>query len=487
MAWAAALSVSACGGQAATTSGETGSGGATSDSTGAAGMGGAGGDTGSGGSGGGIAADILDQIQATPGVKGVSEESSELQGYRYFLIDFDQPVDHDHPEGQHFTQRIALHHRDAKAPMVLAATGYYLFLPNQYLEEPAALLEANQLFVEQRYFYPSRPEPADWTLLDVAQAAADHHSIVEAFRPLYSGKWISTGASKGGMTSVYHHRFYPKDVDGTVAYVAPHSAGLEDSRYVDFLNKVGTAACRQDLKDFEHEVLVRKTAMLSRMADQAAMNGLGYELLGIVPSFESTVISFSFAFWQYQDESLCSSIPGPGASDDEVWTFFDSVGYTLFSADPYVLGFEPYYWQAYTQLGTPGVDTSHIDDLLTVDFSTVDDLPSIDLDPVFDPKAMQDISSWLTTEGSRILFIYGQNDPWTSSEFELGAATDSYKFVVPGGNHGSVIAGLLPSDQQTALGALEAWTGVKPKVQAKVLPPTPLPPLFRVRSRSTWH
>ncbi|MFP2912532.1 hypothetical protein ACLESD_47465, partial [Pyxidicoccus sp. 3LFB2] len=32
---------------------------------------------------------------------------------------------------------------------------------------------------------------------------------------------VSTGASKGGMTSIYHRASAPKDVDATVAYVAP--------------------------------------------------------------------------------------------------------------------------------------------------------------------------------------------------------------------------------------------------------------------------
>ena len=42
------------------------------------------------------------------------------------------------------------------------------------------------------------------------------------------------------MTSVYHRRFYPDDVDATVAYVAPISFGAPDDRYIDFLANVGT-------------------------------------------------------------------------------------------------------------------------------------------------------------------------------------------------------------------------------------------------------
>jgi len=432
---------------------------------------------GDGGSGG-AALDIAGQLKAVPGVLAVVEEASEIPGHRYFLVDFDQPADHAHPERQRFTQRLTLHHRDTTAPFVLAATGYYLFFPAQPFTEPAALLDANQLFVEHRYFHPSRPDPADWKLLDIEQAAADHHRIVRAFRPLYTGKWISTGSSKGGMTAVFHRRFYPADVDGTVAYVTPLTLGLEDSRYVDFVNQLGTAACRQRLEDFQREVLRRRDAMIARMTGQAASLGLGFELLGAVPSFEGNVASFAFELWQSQDEAACDSIPGPAASDDEVWRFFDEVGRTLSATDPYVLGLEPYRWQSATQLGTPRIDTAAIDDLLDADRAAIDDLPSIELDPVFDPAPMRDVASWLAGEGSRLLLVYGENDPWTAAAIELGGATDSYRLVAPGGNHTSNIGDLAPHDREIALGALGAWAGVAPRTPMKhVRPALAEPPL----------
>ncbi len=447
---------------------------------------GAGGMGGAGGGGGSAQADIFEQLKEIPGAS-VTEEISEIDGYRYFMIDFDQPADHKNPNGQHFTQRVLLHHRDASAPMILASTGYYLWLPSQYLEEPAELLQANQLIVEHRYFYPSRPDPADWSLLNVEQAAADHHRVVEAFKPIYGAKWVSTGVSKGGMTSVYHRRFYPSDVDGTVAYVAPHSVAVEDSRYVDFLNQVGDAACRQQLKDFQREVLLRRPEMLARLDDQAAMYGLTFDIIGLDPSLESTVISLAFSFWQYQGAHRCKDIPGMAATDDEVWAFLDDVGLPIFSADPYVLGFEPYYWQAYSQLGAPAIDTTHLDDLLIYDFDTIDDLPSIPEEPVYDPAPMLEVSAWLKASGEQIMFVYGETDPWTAGEFDITGAPDAKKFVMPAGNHSAVITGLVPSDRVTALNTLQDWTGVVPVIQPKMMPPRPAPPPFRLTRRFASH
>lgn len=51
------------------------------------------------------------------------------------------------------------------------------------------------------------------------------------------------------MTSVYHRRFYPADVDATVAYVAPQDVVNEQDSYVDFLQHIGTdAACNEALR-----------------------------------------------------------------------------------------------------------------------------------------------------------------------------------------------------------------------------------------------
>lgn len=421
----------------------------------------------------GRTADIEERLAAVPGVQEVSEVDSEIPGYRYFFIAFDQPADHAHPEGQRFTQRLTLHHRDVASPLVLVTAGYQLWLPEQLLTEPAALVGANQLVVEHRYFEPSRPEPADWTLLDIEQAAADHAAIARSFRPLYTAKWISTGKSKGGTAAIFHRRFHPGDVDGTVAYVAPLTLGLDDPRYVDFLDRVGTAACRERLRDFQREVLIRRDAMIPRMTNQAAANGLAYEVMGIVPSFEGAVRTFSFSFWQSRDEASCASIPEAAASDDEVWSFFDGVKGTLLSTDPYVLGMEPYRWQARTELGTPGIDTTGIGDLLTVDLDALDaqdDLPSIDLEPVFDPAPVEDVASWFAAGGDHILLLHGENDPWTAAALEPGGAAESYRLVVPHGNHSSNIAALPEPERRLALDALEAWTGVSPA------PPTSLAP-----------
>jgi hypothetical protein len=67
---------------------------------------------------------------------------------------------------------------------------------------------------------------------------------VKLFKQIYEGRWISTGASKGWKTAVFHRRYFPKDVDATVAYVAPTMLSPEDPRSRPYLRSLGTPECR---------------------------------------------------------------------------------------------------------------------------------------------------------------------------------------------------------------------------------------------------
>ncbi len=82
--------------------------------------------------------------------------------------------------------------------------------------------------------------------------------------------------------------------------------------------------------------------------------------------------------------------------------------------------------------------------------------------PVFDLSTMPDIDEWVESEGERLMFIYGQYDPWTAGAFELGDAEDAFIFVDPVGTHGARITTLDPEDRDAAFAIIYRWTGVEP-------------------------
>jgi hypothetical protein len=425
--------------------------------------------------------DIINKLKAIPGMKLLGEQPSGDPAYRYILMTYRQPADHRHPGRGSFEQRLALLHKSTDRPMVLFTSGYNLpGSPGR--AEPTALVDGNQIAVEQRFFTPSRPEPADWNTLNIWQAATDHHRLVRALEPLYGGRWISTGGSKGGMTSIYHRRFYPADIDGTVAYVAPNDVNNKaDAVYTEFFEKVGTdPACRTALNDLQVEALKRRGELGAKYEAWAAENGYTFTQLGSADrALEATVLDMPWAFWQYQMQANCADLPETTASTDELFTFYDQVAgwsfYTDQGTEPYV----PYFFQAATQLGWPAVRYPHLKGLLRYERSN--EAPALvppGLPVRFDNGAMRDIDRWVKGRGSELMFLYGGNDPWGAEPFRLGSGTrDSYWYEVPGQNHnGRLIATLPAAQKEAATAALLRWSGQSAGLarQARTFAPSPL-------------
>jgi hypothetical protein len=376
------------------------------------------------------------------------------QGYKEaFEIYVTQPVDHNRPDGAKFSQRILLSHIDEKAPMVKFHSGYST--GRNWISEPARLLNANQIYITHRYFDSARPDPLDWKYLDIWQASSDHHRIKELFKGIYKGKWVATGYSKGGMTTFYDARFFPDDADVTIAYVAPMMFGVEDPRFATFLTEqVGTPEDREKIKAFQRLCLSNRDLLIPCYIDYAQQKGLTYSF-SPGETFEYNVLEYMFSFWQYGDGDT-GRIPGADAGP-EAWfnhlkEINDPANYT-----EYVMNqFAPFYYQAYTQLGYAPYIYGHLSDLLV-------DLPNptyrvfapADAVMVFDPAAMIDINTWLQNSGNNIIYIYGGNDPYTSTAVELTGKTNALKIVQPGANHGVNIADL--DEKDLVINTLREW------------------------------
>jgi hypothetical protein len=185
------------------------------------------------------ATDLLVKLRALPNVHDADEKPTQTAGYHYIVLHFTQPVDHADPASPTFLQEVSLLHKDEAAPLIVHTSGYW----DYYLDSPVELtqlLDANQISIEHRYFASSRPANPDWSKLTIQQMADDEHAIVSALRTIYTGKALSTGGSKGGMTAIFYRRFFPDDVDGSVPYVAPISYAAPDTRYPPFIDTVGT-------------------------------------------------------------------------------------------------------------------------------------------------------------------------------------------------------------------------------------------------------
>ncbi|MES4906340.1 MULTISPECIES: aminopeptidase [unclassified Streptomyces] len=407
--------------------------------------------------------DIKDRILAIPGMRFVEEKPYE--GYRFLVLTYTQPIDHRHPSKGTFEQRFTLLHKSTDRPTVFFTSGYNVNTSPRR-SEPTQIVDGNQVSLEYRYFTPSRPQPADWSKLDIWQAAGDQHRLYRALKPVYGKRWLATGGSKGGMTATYYRRFYPGDMDATVAYVAPNDVvNTEDSAYDRFFASVGTAECRTKLNAVQREALVRRDEIVARYQKWADEEGQTFTVVGSADkAYENVVLDLVWAFWQYHLVSECADVPAPTASTDELYAFIDDISGFAAYTDQGLQTYTPYYYQAGTELGSPAFDTPHLDGLLRYPgIYTPRSYVPREIPMRFRPNAMRDIDSWVRHDARRMLFVYGQNDPWGAERFRLGKGSrDSYVYTVAGGNHGSNIAQLAADEKAKATAAVQRWAGVEP-------------------------
>jgi hypothetical protein len=379
-------------------------------------------------------------------------------GYRRFEIRITQPVDHFNAALGTFTQRLALLHKDTAEPIVLQTSGYQIF--GVALSELARVFAVNQLQVEHRYFDQSIPAIQDWSKLNIVQSAYDFHRIATEFKKIFRNRWVNTGASKGGMTSIYHHRFFPGDLSGTVADVAPLSFSSNDLRYIKFVDEAGGDLyrdCRAKLTALQFGLLKRRDEIM------ALSTGSFVFLGGKSVSYEHAVIELPFAFWQYQSpedpDVGCKKIPSPDASAAELAWYLDAVNSLNSYADTSVFSFMPYYFQAATQLGSPAAGRRHLAAYLKHPYN-IDQYTPNTAHYAYSNAWMRDVANWVKSKAEHILFVYGEFDPWSAGAYpKVSQGSDFHWFQVPGGNHASKLFKLPEPEKAKALAVVSAWLG----------------------------
>jgi len=401
--------------------------------------------------------DILIKLQKIQGAR-VIEIPATGHFNRLFEIYLRQPVNHEDINGPSFLQKIYLGHVSEELPVVLETEGYAR--DNFLIRDLAPVMNSNQISVEHRYNGSSVPNPTNWQYLTIKQAADDIHRIVTLMKEIYTAGWVSSGRSKGGDTAIFHRRFYPEDVDATVAIVAPILFSDNDERIENYLNVVGDESCRNKVKEFQRNVLLKADSVATHIPGYIAwVNDNFNTRFTFSISHEDVVkyaaIDYPFEFWSSPDHN-CSSIPGSNAVAEELYNHLvEVINLILFYSDYGVDFWQGWYYQAQTEIGNFKINTEHIDDLIG-DLQDVGSIYDFGRELVFNPLSMQDIDNWIKSEGDRIIFVYGEKDPWTAAQFELGSG-DVIKIINSGTKHETTLYDLNSSDQAVLTTKLSSW------------------------------
>jgi len=375
---------------------------------------------------------------------------------------FEQPIHHQDLSKGVFKQRVFVAHRGFNLPTVFVTEGYDASFAQDpaYTEELARLFNTNIVVVEHRYFEESTPSLQNWEYLTAENSAYDLHNIYTSLSTIYPAKWISTGISKGGQTSMFYKMFFPDDMDISVAYVAPLTRDIEDERCQIFLRDlVGTPEQRKIVENFQLEILKRRNQLMPMFA--AHCNEENYRFrTSLDEIYDFCVLEYLFAHWQWG--LPIEEVPSSTESDEDLFNYFKSFDLISFF-DIYDPG-KPSSVQFAKELGFYGYDIEPFTDYLTISnakgFLNRLILPE-DANISFDITLHNKILDYLTKEDPRIIFIYGQYDPWSAVAVDVSINMENKKNMivayVPKGSHDADIKRLPPETQNRVISTIKKW------------------------------
>lgn len=406
--------------------------------------------------------DFSKLLKSLDGISDVQMLESPVFKEKY-VMKIRQNVDGDNADKGTFGQRIFVCLRDINAPTVIVTEGYSASYGtfSRYDIELGRLFGANIVLCEYRYFDQSVPEPCNWDYLTVANSLRDLHHVRQTLGQIFKGKWISTGSSKGGQTTMFYRAYYPDDVDASVSYVAPLNRSVEDGRHEKFLaKKAGTAEDRAIVLRAQQEMLKRRDTIIPLFKKFCDEHHYQF-YLPIDEIYDYMVLEYAFAHFQYGTKA--SEIPSVTGPDEPLFKHFVKVSGPDYFAYP--SRYLPFDVQAARELGYYGYSLKGLKKWTKVK-STKGYLKKIMLSPElrhyeFDPTLYKRTVKFLKKEDPTMIFIYGEADPWSASGvctwLNCKKKENMRVYVQPGGDHGASITDMPEPDKTDIMERLTKW------------------------------
>lgn len=402
------------------------------------------------------------RLAALPGVSKVEALKTTLFPEKYVFF-IRQQLDAKDASKGYFEQRVVLCHRGFDRPTVLVTEGYnarYAMREN-YMDELSKLFETNVITVEYRYFDQSMPKPCNWDYMTVENSLYDLHNVNQTLHAMYKGKWISTGISKGGQTTMFYRAYFPNDVDISVPYVAPLNKSVEDGRHEKFLQyEVSTKENRQKVLDLQLLLFKRKAALLPMLEQYCKDQKFTFNV-PIAEIFDFIVMEYSFAFWQWGDD--LAKIPTSKATNKELFDYLMRIsepGY-FSNQNPNF----PFNYQAARELGYYGYYTEPFKKYLSIKsakgYLKRLMVPKGQEDVQFSPVLYNNTVDFLTKNDPKMVYIYGDIDPWSASGVYGLPFTKNKKnlhvYMCKGGSHRTRINSFPEPTRQEIIQLISNW------------------------------
>lgn len=390
---------------------------------------------------------------------GTSDDGAEL-----YELTLQQQNDHQDPMAGTHEHHLTLVHRGFDRPMNLISTGYSNYLGFAE-DELTDLLGGNQLVLDKRFHNGNGD---DYSTFTRKQVADDAHDVVARLRDVYTGAWLGSGFSNGGVDMVSFRRHYPDDVDATVAFGAPFMRP-DDERFLGFFDAVD-AACQDRLAGIQRAVLgaqreAVEPAVLATAADEL---GATFVRVEAARAFEAAALSYPWLFWQYFGTTDdCADLPDPAAATaGELSTAVFDVTSILGAypmSDDYLSFFGAYFYEAQQSAGWPALPRAGLvaDGLIPADLVDMERglVPEGVTPPEFDLAENSALEAF-ARDGDGVALVYSSNDPWAAAAVTPAQASGNVRFDVTDGNHLATFSSLSEPDRAALTAFLEAELGV---------------------------
>ncbi len=358
----------------------------------------------------------------------------------HYITFFTQPVDHQHPEGAKFRQKVVFNFRGFDRPTIMCTEGYYFDGMTADEGQPLGkALQANVIYVEHRNFgesMTSTGEP-DWRYESPEQEAADLHAVFTALKPLLKGKWMSHGVSKNGETSIGYNSLYPNDMDLVSAFCSPLLTSLNNVRCGKYMQEEsGTAEERATMRAGIRRYLADGEQGLYRVfCDSLAQKGVkqpNYSLY-VFNVFEVYFSAFSYFTGADRARALAYAdepVPVLYKKWEQLYQMNLDPQFRTYIID----GFK---WQGfYMNDFVPYYDllegTSFTTDVAVQAFTASDASIVAQYDESFHRRLLDE---YLPTTTKPMLLVYSKDDPWTGARPERTNPLNTKLIINPNGRH----------------------------------------------------
>lgn len=386
-------------------------------------------------------------------VKGITITKKENTGFKeYYEIMVDQPVDHFNSINKVFKQRIFVGFNNIEAPTVMETEGYAI----GNVSKPNFIKDCNLISVEHRYFGKSLPDSLDWKYLTIKQAAYDLHHIRELFGQIFKGKWMTTGISKGGQTAVAYKMFFPKDADASIAYVTPIKNSINDKRIETYLKTVSKTECGKKVFSFQKFALRNKTELLKEFDKYVLSKGYVFSKMKNETVFEYLLLEYPFAFFQNCFD--CNLIPDSTALPEKIINEIITVVPPRYYSDAFKSKWETPFYMFYHELGYYEYDIADVKQWLKNDSYSNNIFVPQNIKINFDDTYLTSLNKFINDRKTeKLIFIYGELDPYTSTQPNIEKNKNCLKMIVKNGCHKSRIADLSLEQQKQVFIKLSTW------------------------------